>query len=297
MKVAIASGKGGTGKTTVAANLAWMASRGGQSTAYLDCDVEEPNGHIFLKPDTTARRPVDRLIPQVAHDQCTGCGACGQICQFSAIVCMGEKVLVFPALCHSCGGCSLVCPTKAITETPREIGQLASGTAGAVAFVQGELNIGEAMSPPVIKAVKAAAPEADLVLVDAPPGTSCAAVESIRDADYVVLVTEPTPFGLNDLELAVDMVRALDLPFGVVINRADVGDDRVGVYCHENEIPILAQIADDRRAAEAYSRGEILCEALPDYAGIFTALLDTLLDQTGVPAAHEHSPEQETACT
>ena len=220
MQIAIASGKGGTGKTTVATNLAYVASRNGQSVAYLDCDVEEPNGHIFLKPEITDRKPVGSLIPQVDAEKCTLCGECGEICQYSAIVRVGEKVLVYPELCHGCGGCSLVCPADAITEVSREIGVLETGRAGAIQFAQGLLNVGEAMSPPVIRAVKSTAFQADLTIVDAPPGTSCPVIEAVRGADFVILVTEPTPFGFHDLKLAVEMVRVLKLPFGVVINRA-----------------------------------------------------------------------------
>jgi MinD superfamily P-loop ATPase len=196
-------------------------------------------------------------------------------------VCLGQKVLVYPELCHACGGCSLVCPTDAIMEVSREIGVLEVGHAGSVYFVQGLLNVGEATSPPVIRAVKAAAPETELVLVDAPPGTSCPVIESIRDSDYVLLVTEPTPFGLNDLKLAVEMVRVLELPFGVVINRAGLGDDEVLHYCHENGIRILAEIQDDRRIAEAYSRGEIICQTLPEYRSLFEGLLKGITEEGG----------------
>ena len=282
MRIAVASGKGGTGKTTVATNMAHVASRNGRSIAYLDCDVEEPNGHLFLKPEISRRTPVGNLIPEVDEEKCTHCGQCGEICQYSAIVCLGQKILVYPELCHACGGCSLVCPTDAITEVPREIGVLEAGHAGRIRFVHGLLNVGEAMSPPVIRAVKAAAPEADLLLVDAPPGTSCPVIESIRGCDYVVLVTEPTPFGLNDLKLAVEMVRVLELRFGVVINRAGLGDDEVLHYCHQDGIKILTEIRDDRRIAAAYSRGEIVCEVLPDYRSLFTQLLKDIAEETRV---------------
>ncbi|MFH1739235.1 MAG: ATP-binding protein [bacterium] len=273
MKIAIASGKGGTGKTTVATNLAYVASHNGLSVAYLDCDVEEPNGHIFLKPAIENSKPVDRLVPKVNEETCTLCGECGEICQYSAIVCIGNGVLVYPELCHACGGCSLVCPVDAITEVPVPMGQLDTGRAGQVFFVQGLLNIGEAKSPPVIKAVRAAAPDTDLVIIDAPPGTSCPVIESIHGCDFVILVTEPTPFGLNDLKLAVEMVRALKIPFGVVINRADLGDDEVRSYCIRQRIAVLAEIGDDREIAEAYSRGAMICEALPDYRDLFEKLL------------------------
>ena len=284
MRIAVASGKGGTGKTTVAANLAYVASRNGQSVVYLDCDVEEPNGRIFLKPEITHSGPVNTLIPQVDEAACTLCGKCAEICQYSAIAHLGKKVLVFPELCHACGGCFLVCPEDAITEVPRELGRLETGRADPIQFVQGTLNVGEAMSPPVIKAVKAAAPEVDLVITDVPPGTSCPVIASIRDCVFVLLVTEPTPFGLNDLKLAVEMVRALELPFGVVINRADLGDRGVHLYCQREGIKVLAEIPDDRRVAEAYSRGELLCEALPEYAARFANLLEAMVTEATIPA-------------
>jgi len=273
MRLAIASGKGGTGKTTIATNLAYVASHEGRRVAYVDCDVEEPNGHIFLKPEITCSHPATTLIPQVDQTKCTFCGECGEICQYSAIVCLGKRVLTFPELCHGCGGCSLVCPDGAITEVPREMGLFETGRAESIQFVQGTLNVGEAKSSPVIKAVKAAAPEADLVVIDAPPGTSCPVIESIRDCDFLLLVTEPTPFGLNDLKLAVEMTRALKVCFAVVINRAGFDDRALRRYCEREHIKVLTEIPDNRRIAEAYSRGQLVCEASPDLAVLFADLL------------------------
>ncbi len=283
MRIAVSSGKGGTGKTTVATNLAVMASKAGRSVGYLDCDVEEPNGAIFLKPQITETRPVNVSIPEVDPDKCDGCGLCGEICQYSAIVSMKDKVLVFPELCHGCAGCWLVCPTGAITESHRQTGTLEIGLAGDVHCVSGLLTIGEIMSPPVITAVKKAAPDVDLLIFDSPPGTSCPVIESVRDSDFVLLVTEPTPFGLNDLKLAVEMVRALKLPFAVLINRADVGDGQTTEYCKNQRIDILAEIPDDRQVAEAYSRGEMACDVIPKYRELYGNLLTELEKRINAP--------------
>jgi len=276
MRIAVASGKGGTGKTTVATNLAFVASQDGRSVAYLDCDVEEPNGAIFLKPQIQEDRAVGAAVPKVDLDKCTGCGKCGKICQYSAIVSMGKTVLTFPELCHGCAGCWLVCPVGAISEGQREIGRLQAGPAGKVQFVQGLLNIGQAMSPPLIRAVKAAAPQADLTIVDCPPGTSCPVIAAMRGSDYVLLVTEPTPFGLNDLKLAIETVRKLGMPFGVLINRADNGDLQTRQFCIHSRIPILAEIPDVRAVAEAYSRGILAAEVSQHYRKGFERLLGTL---------------------
>jgi MinD superfamily P-loop ATPase len=276
MQIAIASGKGGTGKTTVATNLARVASSNGQSVAYLDCDVEEPNGHIFLKPEITERKPVQKPLPQVDTKACTLCGKCGEICRYSAIVCVAERVLVYPELCHGCGGCSLVCPQNAIREVAGEIGVLETGRAGTIQFARGLLHVGQPMSPPLVKAVKSTAFRADLTIVDAPPGTSCPVIEAVRGADLVVLVTEPTPFGFHDLKLAVEMVKALKLPFGVVINRANLDGEETRSYCAGRRIPILLEIPDDRKLAEAYSRGVMASEAWSEYEWMFAALLKSV---------------------
>jgi len=276
MKIAIASGKGGTGKTTIATNLARVASDKGQSVAYLDCDVEEPNGHIFLKPEIEREQSVISLIPEVDEGKCIHCGKCGEICRYSAIVCIKDKVLVYPELCHSCGGCALVCPTGAITEKQRQTGVVQIGKSDSIDFVHGISDLGVAVTPPLVRAVKRTAQDADIIIIDAPPGTSCPVIESVREVDYVVLVTEPTPFGLNDLKLAVEMSRTLGLRFAVVVNRVGIGDDRVHRYCKDEGIEILQEIPDDRKIAQAYSRGMLACEVSQDYRKLFEQLLDRI---------------------
>lgn len=281
MKIAIASGKGGTGKTTIATSLAHLAATEGRTVAYLDCDVEEPNGHLFLKPQILREEPIHKLIPVVDPSRCTHCGLCSHACRYGAIACVAQQTLIFTELCHSCGGCLLACPEDAIREVPKPIGLLRTGTSGTVQFVEGVLTVGEAMSPPAIRAVKEAAPDADLTILDCPPGTSCPVVESVRGCDLLLLVTEPTPFGLSDLKLAVEMARALKLKFGVVINRANTGDREVWNYCRHQRINILAEIPDDRAVAEAYSRGEIAAESVSHVTKRIRSLLETL--QRGAP--------------
>jgi len=239
----------------------------------LDCDVEEPNAHLFLKGCVEAEETVSIPVPQVDESLCDGCGKCGSFCAYHAIVSFGTIPLVFPEMCHGCGGCTLVCPPKAIRETDRRIGVVETIRAENITLIQGRLDIGVAMAPPLIRAVKAHLKGHLPAILDAPPGTSCPVIATLRDVDFVVLVTEPTPFGLHDLKLAVETVRELGTHFGVVINRVGVGDDRVHTYCIAEAIPILAEIPDDRRIAEAYSRGELIVDALPEYRGLFLYLI------------------------
>ena len=262
MIISIASGKGGTGKTTVATNLALAL---GQGVELLDCDVEEPNAHLFLKPEMERDEIMSTPIPRVDMDACSLCRKCSEICRFSAIAVAGSRVLVFPELCHSCGGCLVVCPEGAISEVGRELGTISVGHRKGIGFINGRLRVGEAMSPPLIKRVRALRDPERITLIDAPPGTSCPVIAAMQGADFIVLVTEPTPFGLHDLQLAVEAVRLLAIPCGLVINRADIGDDEVLAYAERERLPVLLTIPFDRRIAEAYSRGELMVEALPEW--------------------------------
>jgi MinD superfamily P-loop ATPase len=282
LKIAVASGKGGTGKTTIATNLALTLVDNGREVQLLDCDVEEPNCHIFMTPVIEEKWPATVQIPKVDQQKCTGCRICADVCEFKAIAVIKGKVLIFPELCHSCGACKLFCPEGAISEIPREIGLIEKGKAGGIVFIQGLLNIGELASPPVIRAVKEAAGESETIIVDSPPGTSCPVIEAVKDSDFVLLVTEPTPFGLNDLELAVGMVRELKIPFAVAINRSDIGNDDVKNYCKNDGIEIFLEIPNDRKIAEAYSRGEMIVRALPEYTGAFEQCWTRIVDSLSV---------------
>lgn len=262
MKLAIASGKGGTGKTTLSVALALSID---SPVRLLDCDVEEPNCHIFLHNGTeTHSEPVTVPIPVVDESKCTSCGKCAKICQFNAIISLKTIALVFPELCHSCGGCTLVCPSGAIKEEQQQIGALEFSTHDNISFVMGKLNVGHAMSPPVIRSVKEHTLQDGLTILDCPPGTSCPVITAIKDVDYVLLVTEPTPFGLHDLTLAVETMRELGVPFGVAVNRSDAGDREVFNYCERENIKIQIEVPESRLVAEAYSKGDSIISAIPE---------------------------------
>jgi MinD superfamily P-loop ATPase len=270
MILAVASGKGGTGKTTVSVNLARVL---GSAVRLLDCDVEEPNCHLFLEGDLREEEIVTIPVPLVDESLCDGCSECGRFCQYHAIVSFGTKPLIFPEMCHGCGGCAKVCPKQAIREIDRRIGVVETVQAGNITLIQGRLDVGVAMAPPLIRAVKARLRNGMHAILDAPPGTSCPVITTLRGTDFIVLVTEPTPFGLHDLKLAVAVVQELGIPFGVVVNRVGIGDERVHTFCREEKIPILLEIPDDRRIAEAYSKGRLIVEALPEYRGLFESLI------------------------
>ena len=270
MILAVASGKGGTGKTTLAVNTARVL---GSPVLLLDCDVEEPNAHLFLKGTTRGEEIVTTPIPEVDQSLCDGCGECSRFCEYHAIVSLEAKTLVCPEMCHGCGGCAKVCPEGAIHEIGKRLGVIETLQAENITLIQGRLDVGVAMAPPLIRAVKARLRNGIPAILDAPPGTSCPVIATLRGSDFVVLVTEPTPFGLHDLKLAVGTVRDLSIPFGVVINRVGIGDGRVHAFCSEENIPILLEIPDDRRIAEAYSKGSLIVDALPEYRELFQSLI------------------------
>jgi len=285
--IAVASGKGGTGKTTVAVSLALSLAADAQETAdllFLDCDVEEPNAHLLLQPTIRRREEVSIPIPVVDEARCTHCGRCAEVCQYHAIVALPRRgealpspVLVFSELCHGCGGCTLVCPEKAISEMPHVIGVIEEGAAHSIHFAHGILNVGEPMPGPLIRQLKRRIPARVLTILDAPPGTACPVVETVCGADFCLLVTEPTPFGLHDLRLAVEVCRQLGVPAGVVVNRDGIGDRGVDDFCATEGIPILLRIPLDRRIAEAYAEGVPLVTVRQKYRQRFTDLYRRIL--------------------
>lgn len=273
MILSVASGKGGTGKTLVATSLALSLEGQGQ-VQLLDCDVEEPDAHILLRPDFERSEPVRVPVPRVDHERCTYCARCSEVCVYNAIAVMGRTVLVFAELCHGCGACSYLCPEDAISEEGREVGVVERGHAGRVRFVHGRLAVGEAMPSPVIRAVKAQADASATVIIDAPPGTACPVAEAVHGSDFCLLVTEPTPFGLHDLALAVELARELAIPCGVVVNRDGTGDGGVERYCAEQGLPVLLRIPFDRRIAELYCRGVTLAAGMPSWRAAFQELFE-----------------------
>jgi MinD superfamily P-loop ATPase len=275
MIISVASGKGGTGKTLVATSLA-RSLKDNNEVMLLDCDVEEPNDHVFLKPVIIGSEPVQVLVPSVDEDKCTHCGKCAQVCAYKAIAVLAKYVMTFPQLCHGCGACSYLCPEEAISEEQWETGIVEWGQADGIRFTHGKLKVGEAMAPPVIKKVKEYINDKGPVIIDVPPGTSCPVVEAIKGSDFCILVTEPTPFGLNDLALAVETVRELGIPYGVVLNRAGVGDGKVEKYCQKENIPILLTIPLNTEIAHLYSRGISLVDGIPLWKKRFLQLFDSV---------------------
>ena len=281
MIVAVASGKGGTGKTTVAVSLA-LALADGARPLIVDCDVEEPNAGLFLNYAVDERRDVPLPIPEVDEQACDSCGRCAEVCTFNAIAMVGGRVLVFSELCHGCGSCTTNCPTGAISEVDNLMGSLERGDAGGIDIAIGRIDVGVVMPGPSIRQLKhwvlpAGANGEGPVIIDSPPGTSCPVVETIRSADFVLLVTEPTPFGEHDLRIAVEVARdELGLPVGVLVNRAGGSYTGIDDFCSSAGVPILMRIPHDRRIAEAYSDGVPLIEALPEYRTRFQELFSKI---------------------
>ncbi len=294
LRIAVASGKGGTGKTTIATSLALSLTMGGVESAampptYLDCDVEGPNAHLFLAPTFRQHKDVVIQIPRVDAARCTACGRCAEVCAYHAIVVLGKKTLVFPQLCHGCGSCTLVCPEGAISEEPHAIGVLEAGPASReISFARGVLDVGEPMAAPAIRQLKqwmipTAGPAGSVVILDAPPGTSCPVVETIRGANYLLLVTEPTPFGLHDLRLAAEVAAELGIPAGVVINRDGIGDAAVDAFCAAAGLPVLLRIPFERAIAEGIAQGRTLLAIRPEYVRDFTDLFTVIVQSTRRP--------------
>jgi MinD superfamily P-loop ATPase len=273
--ITVASGKGGTGKTTVAVNMALSL----ENVQLLDCDVEEPNSHILLQPEITETKQVHTKVPVVSEELCVYCGKCSKFCAYNALFVAPKTMLVFPELCHSCGGCMLVCPKDAITEKERQIGVIKKGEANGVEIVYGELNVGEAMAVPLIRAVKNEMKTDKTVIIDAPPGTACSLVASVHKTDYCILVTEPTPFGLHDLKITVQVLKDLDVPMGVVVNRAGLGDRKVYDYCEKENVPLLLEIPFSKKIAELYSRGVPFVTEMPEWKEKFLEIRDTIKRQ------------------
>ncbi len=275
MIIAVASGKGGTGKTTVATNIALSIGK----TQFLDCDVEEPNANIFLHTTLKEHEDVSVTIPEINKEKCDYCGKCSEFCVYNALAVVRQKILIFPELCHSCGGCELVCPKDAITWKKRVIGKVEYGKTKDIDFYHGLLNVGESQAIPVIKALKRKINKKMNVIIDVPPGTSCPVIESINGSDYCVLVTEPTPFGLHDLKLAVDVVRHMNIPFGVVINRDGIGDNRVEVYCKKEHITVLLKIPEREKIALLYSKGIALADESFEWREMFGLVFNRIQEE------------------
>ena len=270
--ISVASGKGGTGKTTIATNMALSIAK----AQLLDCDVEEPDSHLFLNTDLEKVEDVYLSVPVVDKEKCDFCQKCSKFCQYNAIAVLPSDILIFPQLCHGCGGCILVCPKGALTEEKRIIGIIEGGTSDGVEFYHGILNIGEPMATPVIKTLKKKIDKEKNVILDSPPGTSCPTIETIRGTDFCLLVTEPTPFGLYDLKLAVEVVKHLAIPFGVVINRDGIGDDRVEKFCMERNIPVLLKIPQNEDIARLYSNGQPFILEMPEWKEEFVRLFEII---------------------
>jgi MinD superfamily P-loop ATPase len=273
MIISVASGKGGTGKTTVSTNLALSIE---QKVQLFDCDVEEPNCHLFLNPVMEKKEPVIAPVPEIDLEKCTFCKKCMDICRFGALAVLKKEVLTFDTLCHSCGGCFEVCPEGAVLEKNRSLGDIEQGSARGISFIQGCMDVGQVMAPPIIRKVRSYTDPNLVTIIDAPPGTSCPVIAAMNKADFVLLVTEPTPFGLHDLKLAVETVKILGIPHGLVINRAGLGNDDVKIYAEKENLPILMEIPFDKKIAQIYSNGQMVVDELPEYKEKFQGLFEKI---------------------
>ncbi len=277
MKISIASGKGGTGKTTIAASLASVIPE----SVYIDCDVEEPNGHLLLKPEFISNESAEKFLPFIDHDKCTFCGKCVEVCEFNALINLKFEIVLFEEMCHGCGACKYFCPSKIITERVKDIGVIRVGlTEDKILFADGLLNIGEVAAAPLIKEVKKKIVVDKINIIDSPPGTSCSMVETVKDSDYCILVTESTPFGLNDLKLAINVLKEIDIPFGVVINKYDSSFYEMENYLNANGFDVLLKIPFDRRYAESYSEGILPLKKYPglkkDFYELYKKIMENL---------------------
>jgi MinD superfamily P-loop ATPase len=273
--IAVASGKGGTGKTLVATSLA-LSLVNEKSVQFVDCDVEEPNAHILLKPSLSYKEVVSIPVPKLDEAKCTYCGKCAEVCAYNAIAVFSKRVLIFPELCHGCGACSYLCPEDALSEINKAMGIVEIGQSKGIDFIHGKLTVGEAMATPVIREVKKHINRKKLTIIDVAPGTSCPVVEAVRGSDFCLLVTEPTPFGLSDLALAIDTVKELNIPCGVVVNRDSAGESNVEEHCLEEDVPILLRIPLDIEIARLYSRGITLVEGIPQWQELFVRLYNDI---------------------
>lgn len=274
MKISIASGKGGTGKTTVACGLASVIP----DSVYVDCDVEEPNGYLLLKPEIISEETTFKLVPVINYDRCDFCNKCSEVCEFNALLNLKTEIYLLDELCHSCGACSYFCPQQAITEVKKETGELRTGkTKSDVLFFDAFLRIGEASAATLIKQVKNSYKGDRTVIIDSPPGTSCSMFESVKDSDYCVLVTESTPFGFNDLKLAINVLRQINISFGIVINKYDENFNKLDEYIHDNKLNLLLKIPFSMAIAESYSKGELPSETIKDYRQMMIGLFNKVI--------------------
>lgn len=289
LTIAVASGKGGTGKTLISTNLAWIAAEAGHSTVLADCDVEAPNDHLFLPTDERSEAPVEVPVAEVDGSVCDACGLCREACAYGAVRVLGGSAVVFEELCHGCGACVDTCPTGALREQRRVVGTIFTGAVRGrekhLRLVTGELRVGDVKTPNVIKAVKrhAEEPDADVAIFDAPPGVACAAVAAIRRADVLVLVTEPTPFAVHDLALSLDLGKDMGIPMGVVLNRDGTGDEDVASLCEDRGVALLGRIPFDRRIAKAYADGRLVQGEVPELDRTLRAVLDFAAAQAAPP--------------